>query len=247
MRVILVGPPGAGKGTQARSLALFLHVPYIASGDLFRTILQQATPLAQEVRANVEQGLLVSDSITIRMMLDRLNNEDAARGFLLDGFPRSVPQAEALDAEMERRGTQLDLILHLKAAREIVLRRLTGRLICPHCNRVYNLETRPPRVAGVCDRCGNVLQQRSDEMPETQRRRLDVYDMQTSPILAYYRTQGKLRDINAEQDVEKVRLELQATVAAARSIHPEQHKDIPCAIVHETQAISSSPSETAEG
>jgi adenylate kinase len=204
MRLVLVGPPGAGKGTQAKFLAKHFAIPAISTGDIFRANVMQKTDLGLEAKRYMDGGDLVPDEITIAMVRDRVHEDDAASGFLLDGFPRTVPQAEALKEILAEIGTPLDAVLELKVDDEEVVRRLSGRRTCRQCGHVWHQEFDPPKEEGVCDKCGGPLFQRDDDQPETIRRRLEVYNENTAPLVGYYEDQGLLVAIEATGPVDGV-------------------------------------------
>ncbi len=210
--IVLMGPPGAGKGTQAKRLARDLGVPHVASGDLFREHVQNGTELGRLAKPYMDRGELVPDDVTIAMVAERLSRPDCAQGALLDGFPRTVPQAQALDARLAELGWCLQVVLYIRVSEEVLLRRLAGRWICRKCGAVYHIEFRPPARPGVCDKCGGPLYQRSDDREETARRRLQVYFRQTAPVLEYYENQGLLVEIDGEQSIENVYHALRETV-----------------------------------
>jgi adenylate kinase len=213
MYIILLGAPGAGKGTQAETLMRETGLPQIASGDLFRAIRTQETELAQLVRSFYDKGALVPDDVTIRMFLERLSEPDCAAGCMLDGFPRTIEQAEALDRAMAADGKQIDAVLYIKVARPELMKRLSGRLICrANGLHVYHEVTHPPRVAGVCDVCGGELYQRVDDKPETARDRLQVFFDSTLPLVSYYQKQNKLAEVNGERAPEAVGADLMAAL-----------------------------------
>ena len=214
MRVVLVGPPGAGKGTQAQFVAADLSVPKISTGDIFRANVSQGTPLGVEAKKFMDAGDLVPDEITIGMVRDRLAEDDAAKGFLLDGFPRNVPQARVLDEMLLELGTALDVVLELVVDDDEVVRRLSGRRTCRTCNRVWHVDFDPPEAEGVCDRCGGELFQRDDDREETIRHRLEVYAEQTAPLVGYYADAGILVGIDATGPVDDV------TDRAIRALRP---------------------------
>ena len=214
MRVVLVGPPGAGKGTQAQYIAAELSVPKISTGDIFRANVSQGTPLGLQAKTYMDAGDLVPDEVTIGMVRDRLAEDDAAKGFLLDGFPRTVPQAQVLDQMLLDMGTGLDVVLELVVDDDEVVRRLSGRRTCRNCNRVWHLDFEPPTVEGVCDRCGGELFQRDDDREETIRHRLEVYAEQTAPLVGYYAEAGILVGIDATGPVDDV------TERAIRALRP---------------------------
>jgi len=198
MRIILLGPPGAGKGTQARRLAERYALAIVATGDTFREQIAAETPIGLEAKAYVDAGEFVPDSITTRMVLARLDEPDAREGFILDGFPRTVPQAQSLESALERAGRGLSAVLNFKISDAVAVKRLMGRLVCPNCKRSYNVEFKPPRVAGICDVCGHALQSRSDDDEATIQHRLEVYHRETKPLVLYFWERGLLRDIDAE-------------------------------------------------
>lgn len=204
MRIILLGPPGAGKGTQGRRLAERYGLAVIATGDIFRQQIAAGTPLGLQAKEFVDRGEYVPDDITTRMVLDRLDEADAREGFILDGFPRTVPQAQALERALTRSGRPLSAVLNFKISDEVAVKRLMARIVCPNCRRTYNLEFKPPRVAGVCDVCGHELQSRSDDDEMTIQRRLEVYHRETKPLVLYFWERGLLRDIDAEAAEEVV-------------------------------------------
>lgn len=214
MRLVLVGPPGAGKGTQAEFIAAHLSVPKISTGDIFRANVAQGTPLGVQARKYMDAGQLVPDEVTINMVRDRLADPDAADGFLLDGFPRTVPQAEALDEMLAALGTGLDVVLELVVDDDEVIRRLSGRRTCHGCGRIWHVEFDPPQREGVCDRCGEKLFQREDDRAETVAERLRIYARDTEPLVHYYGAQGKLVGIDATGPVEDV---TQRAIDALRS------------------------------
>ncbi|MBO0867942.1 MAG: adenylate kinase [Micromonosporaceae bacterium] len=204
MRLVLVGPPGAGKGTQAEFVAAHLAVPKISTGDIFRANVGQGTPLGRQAKQYMDSGQLVPDEVTITMVRERLAEPDAADGFLLDGFPRTVPQAVALDKMLADLGTQLDLVLELVVDEDEVIRRITGRRQCRGCGKIWHVEFDPPMHEGVCDRCGGQLYQRDDDRLEVIEERLRVYQRDTAPLVDFYGGQGKLVGIDATGPVEDV-------------------------------------------
>jgi len=204
VRLVLVGPPGAGKGTQAEFIAAHLAVPKISTGDIFRANVAGGTPLGVQAKRYMDAGQLVPDEITINMVRERLAEPDAADGFLLDGFPRTVPQAVALDKMLANLGTGLDVVLELVVDEDEVIRRLSGRRTCRGCGKIWHVEFDPPSREGLCDRCGAELFQREDDKPETIAERLRVYARDTAPLVDYYGGQGKLVGIDATGPVEDV-------------------------------------------
>jgi adenylate kinase len=204
MRLVLVGPPGAGKGTQAEFIAAQLAVPKISTGDIFRANVTQGTPLGVEAKRYMDAGKLVPDEVTIDMVRGRLAEPDAAEGFLLDGFPRTTPQAAALDKLLADLGTALDLVMELVVDDDEVIRRLSGRRTCRGCGKIWHIEFDAPTHEGVCDRCGAELFQRDDDKAETIAERLREYADKTAPLVDYYGAQGKLVGIDATGPVEDV-------------------------------------------
>jgi adenylate kinase len=204
MRLVLVGPPGAGKGTQAEFIAAQLAVPKISTGDIFRANVTQGTPLGVEAKRYMDAGKLVPDEVTINMVRGRLAEPDAAEGFLLDGFPRTTPQAAALDKLLADLGTALDLVMELVVDDDEVIRRLSGRRTCRGCGKIWHIEFDTPTHEGVCDRCGAELFQRDDDKAETIAERLREYADKTAPLVDYYGAQGKLVGIDATGPVEDV-------------------------------------------
>ncbi|RKS69277.1 adenylate kinase [Motilibacter peucedani] len=212
MRLVLVGPPGAGKGTQAQFIAAHYDVPKVSTGDIFRANVSGGTPLGLEAKRYMDAGELVPDSVTIAMVDDRLTSGDAAKGFLLDGFPRNVAQAEVLAQILEKGGVALDVVLELEVDDEEVVRRLSGRRTCRTCGHVWHVDFDPPQVAEVCDHCGGELFQRDDDKADTIRRRLEVYAEQTAPVLGWYAERGLLRRIDATGPVDGVTARAIATL-----------------------------------
>jgi adenylate kinase len=204
MRLVLVGPPGAGKGTQAQFVAAHLAVVQISTGDIFRANVSEETPLGKLAREYMDAGDLVPDEITIGMVRDRLAQPDAGGGFLLDGFPRTVPQATQLDQILDELESRLDVVLELVVDDGEVVRRLSGRRTCRSCGHIWHVDFDPSSVEGVCDNCGGVLFQRDDDKPETIRHRLEVYYEQTAPLIGYYAEQGILIGIDAMGPVDDV-------------------------------------------
>ena len=204
MRLVLVGPPGAGKGTQAQFLAAHFAIPKISTGDLFRAHVSQETDLGLEARKYMDAGDLVPDEVTIGMVEDRLRDDEVTEGFLLDGFPRTVHQAEVLDGMLAEQGAAIDVVLELVVDDEEVVRRLSGRRTCRRCGHVWHLDFDPPSSEGRCDRCDGELFQRDDDSEDTVRHRLEVYADQTLPLIGYYGDRGLLRGVDAAGPVEDV-------------------------------------------
>jgi adenylate kinase len=204
MRLVFLGPPGAGKGTQAADLARDLRIAHIATGDLFRQAQQEDTPLGRQVRDYMQRGELVRDDLTNAVVRERISQPDARLGFILDGYPRTLEQALALDQALEELGSKLDLVVRFMVSAEEVVRRLSGRRVCPTCNTVYHVIANPPRVEGVCDKDGTPLIQREDDAPETIRRRLEVFEQQTKVLKDFYAERGLLKEVDATGTPEEV-------------------------------------------
>lgn len=205
MRIVLVGPPGAGKGTQAAFLAKNLKIPHISTGDLFRANISQGTELGKQAKAFMDAGNLVPDEVTIGMAHDRMTQPDAENGFLLDGFPRNVSQAEALDESLKTDGQKLDAVLDLEVPEDEVVKRIAGRRICRNdSSHVFHVTYSKPKTEGVCEVCGGELYQRGDDQEETVRKRLDVYHRETEPIIDHYKAQGLVVTISALGKVDEV-------------------------------------------
>jgi adenylate kinase len=205
MRVAFLGPPGAGKGTQARDLAREWDVPHIATGDMLREAAAAGTPLGREAKGYMDRGALVPDDVIMRMIADRLERPDARNGFLLDGFPRTIPQAEGLERLLKDLGQPLERVVYFDVSEPELLRRLTGRRVCRVCQTAFHLVSAPPRTPGVCDRCGGELYQRDDDSEATVRNRLAVYARQTSPLLDWYRSRGMLAPVSGEGAIADIR------------------------------------------
>jgi len=204
MRIILIGPPGAGKGTQAAKLVERFGIPHISTGDIFRKNLSEGTELGRLAKEYMDKGLLVPDEIVVAIVKNRLKEPDCAKGFLLDGFPRTIPQAEALDKELKEMDMPLDAVIYIDVDREELIKRLTGRRVCSKCGTTYHVLNNPPKVPDICDVCGGTLIQRDDDSYETVSKRIDVYLSQTQPVIHYYEEKGLLKTINGLQPIDKV-------------------------------------------
>lgn len=215
MRILFLGPPGAGKGTQARELAREWGVPQVATGDMLREAMAAGTPVGREAKSYYDKGELVPDDVILRMVAERFQQPDAARGFILDGFPRTIAQADGLAAMLQRIGQTLDSVIYFDVSDPELIRRLTGRRVCRSCQTSFHVTSAPPAREGVCDRCGGELYQRADDSEETVTHRLTVYQRQTAPLLDYYRQRGLLRTVSGEGPVEKIRQALRDAVGAA--------------------------------
>jgi adenylate kinase len=212
VQVIFLGLPGAGKGTQADAIREDFGIPHISTGEMFRAAQKDGSALGAEVRPYLERGLLVPDELTIRIVRDRVQQADAREGFLLDGFPRTRPQATALDEMLEDLGRPVTHVLHLDVRRDELLRRLTGRWICPSCGATYHAESLPPETPGVCDRCGAALTQRADDTPEAVRTRLEENWARTEDLVEFYRSRGLVTRIDGERPVNQVREAIRRTL-----------------------------------
>ena len=204
MYIIFLGAPGAGKGTQAANIAQELNLVHIASGDLFRQALEQRTELGIQAKSYMEKGMLVPDEITTRMVLERISALECEPGVILDGFPRNLQQAKALDKALAETAESIDKVVYIKVSEEELLNRLSGRWICRDCQTPYHAISSPPRVGGKCDKCGGELYQRPDDTVETVKKRLQVYFAQTAPLIDYYTQAGKLLEIDGEGSVDEV-------------------------------------------
>jgi adenylate kinase len=216
MNIVFMGPPGAGKGTQAEYIVEQFGIPHISTGDAFRLAMKQGTELGLLAKQYVDAGKLVPDEVTIGIVRDRLQQEDCKKGFLLDGFPRTISQAEALDEIVAAMGKQIDHVINLHVDREKLLARLTGRRICRSCGATYHILFNPPKQEGACDKCGGELYQRSDDTEEKVGTRLDEYITKTAPLLEYYSDKGLLRQLNGEQDIAQVSAEISAILRGLR-------------------------------
>ncbi|AIE58663.1 adenylate kinase [Bacillus methanolicus] len=204
MNLVLMGLPGAGKGTQAEKIVEKYNIPHISTGDMFRAAMNEGTELGLKAKSFMDKGELVPDEVTIGIVRERLSKDDCQNGFLLDGFPRTVAQAEALEAMLASMDKKIDYVINVVVDKDILMERLTGRRICKNCGATYHLVFNPPKVEGVCDRCGGELYQRADDNSETVQNRLEVNMKQTKPLLDFYESKGYLRNINGQQDIEKV-------------------------------------------
>lgn len=202
--VILLGPPGSGKGTQAQKMTERYNIPQISTGDILRGAVKERTPLGAEAQGYMDQGQLVPDEVVVGIVRDRLKAPDCAEGFILDGFPRTLPQAEALDATMQELKRTIDHVVSIEVDKEELLKRLTGRRTCRTCGAMYHLIFDPPTRDGICDKCGGELYQRDDDQEKTIRERLQVYEEQTAPLIAYYREKGLLRTINGVGEIAEI-------------------------------------------
>ena len=204
MKIIMLGAPGAGKGTQAKQIADKYSIPHISTGDIFRANLKAGTELGKKAKEYMDQGLLVPDELTCDLVMDRIGQDDCKNGFVLDGFPRTIPQAEALDAALAKISQSMDYAIDVDVPDENIVNRMSGRRACLNCGATYHIVSIPTKVEGVCDRCGNQVVLRDDDRPETVKKRLDVYHEQTQPLIDYYKKQNILKTVDGTQPMEKV-------------------------------------------
>ena len=204
MRAVLLGPPGAGKGTQAVKLVEKYNVPQISTGDIFRKNIKEGTELGKKAQEYTNSGKLVPDELVVDLVKDRLQEDDCKNGYLLDGFPRTIYQAEELDKFLEEQGQKLDAVINFVIEGDVLIERLTGRRICKACGTGYHIKNKPPKVEGVCDMCGGELEQRKDDTEETAVKRIAIYEESTAPLIEYYEKRGVLKNFDAGQDPDKV-------------------------------------------
>ena len=198
MKIIMLGAPGAGKGTQAKMIAEKFGVPHISTGDIFRANIKEGTELGMEAKKYMDQGLLVPDELTVKILLDRVAREDCADGYVLDGFPRTIPQAEVLDAALEKLNEKIDYAVNVDVPDENIVKRMSGRRACPKCGATFHVEHIPPKQEGICDSCGGELVLRDDDRQETVQNRLKVYHDQTQPLIDYYGKKGVLKSVDGK-------------------------------------------------
>jgi adenylate kinase len=210
--VVMLGPPGAGKGTQAQALAEAVNVPHVSSGDLFRDHLERQTALGLLAKSYMDPGELVPDDVTVRMVIERISQPDCVAGVILDGFPRTLPQAAVLDARLAERGEQVTVVPLIQVRDEVIIARLTSRRVCRNCGAVYNVVSNPPPTKGVCGVCGSGLYQRDDDNLETARNRLYTYYKETSPLIGYYFANGLLVEIDGERGIDEVQADVRAVI-----------------------------------
>lgn len=204
MKIIMLGAPGAGKGTQAKQIADKYSIPHISTGDIFRANLKAGTDLGKKAKEYMDQGLLVPDELTCDLVMDRIGQDDCKNGFVLDGFPRTIPQAEALDTALAKINEKMDYAIDVDVPDENIVNRMSGRRACLNCGATYHIVSIPTKVEGICDRCGNKVVLRDDDQPETVKKRLDVYHEQTQPLIDYYKKQNILKTVDGTQPMENV-------------------------------------------
>lgn len=202
MRLILLGPPGAGKGTQASAIVKRYNIPHISTGDIFRMNIRENTPLGKEVKSYLDDGILVPDELVVDIVKDRLKKSDCANGFILDGYPRTINQAEVLDKELAKMGTKLDAVINIFLDVQLLIERAVGRRLCKNCGATYHIKFHPPKQDGICDICGGELYQRDDDKEETVKKRIEVYLTQTKPLIEYYKDKDILVNIDGAQSIE---------------------------------------------
>lgn len=204
VKIIMLGAPGAGKGTQAKKVAAKYDIPHISTGDIFRANIKEGTELGKKAQGYMDQGLLVPDELVIDLVVDRLTWEDATKGYVLDGFPRSIPQAEALSKALDEKGEKVDYAIDIEIPDQNIIERMGGRRACVSCGATYHIVNIPPKKEGICDTCGADLILRDDDKPETVKKRLDVYHTQTQPLIDYYKNEGVLREIDGTLSMDAV-------------------------------------------
>lgn len=204
MKIVMLGAPGAGKGTQAKRIAEQYQIPHISTGDIFRANIKNGTELGKKAKEYMDQGLLVPDELTCDLVVDRISQPDAVNGYVLDGFPRTIPQAEALTNALELRGEKIDYAINVEVSDESIVNRMSGRRACLACGATYHVVYNAPKAEGICDACGKELTLRDDDKPETVKKRLDVYHAQTKPLIEYYQSAGALVEVDGIQDIQKV-------------------------------------------
>ena len=214
MKVLIMGRPGAGKGTQAVNIKEYYNIPHISTGDMFRAAIKNQTKLGLLAKSYMDQGALVPDEVTIGIVQERLLEDDCKAGFLLDGFPRTIAQAEALDLFLNNNGIKLDAVLDVNVPAEILVRRMVGRRVCKTCGATFHVEFNAPKVEGICDNCGATLIQRADDTEDTAKNRLTVYDNNTSPLLNYYNDKNLLKTVNGDQPLDKVFEDIKVVLGA---------------------------------
>ena len=204
MKIIMLGAPGAGKGTQAQMIAEKFGIPHISTGDIFRANIKNGTELGKKAKEFMDKGLLVPDELTVELLLDRVANEDCKNGYVLDGFPRTIPQADVLDSELTKLGDKVDFAINVDVPDENIVRRMSGRRACLKCGATYHIEHIPPKKEGICDKCGSELVLRADDKPETVQNRLSVYHEQTQPLIEYYENKNILKTVDGTKDMQEV-------------------------------------------
>ena len=214
MKIIMLGAPGAGKGTQAKMIAEKFAIPHISTGDIFRANIKNGTELGKKAKEYMDKGQLVPDELTVEILLDRVAQDDCKNGYVLDGFPRTIPQADVLDKELTKLGDKVDFAINVDVPDENIVRRMSGRRACLKCGATYHIEHIPPKKEGVCDNCGSELVQRDDDKPETVQNRLSVYHEQTQPLIDYYEKKNILKSVDGTRDMQEVFSDIVAILGA---------------------------------
>ncbi|MCR5638908.1 MAG: adenylate kinase [Lachnospiraceae bacterium] len=204
MKIIMLGAPGAGKGTQAKMIADRYHIPHVSTGDIFRANIKNNTELGKEAKKYMDEGKLVPDELTVKILLDRVAQPDCKDGYVLDGFPRTIPQAEVLDSELKKLGDKIDVAINVEVPDENIVQRMSGRRACLNCGATYHIVHIPPKTEGICDRCGQALVQRDDDKEETVKNRLKVYHEQTQPLIDFYTKKNVLKEVDGTVDMKDV-------------------------------------------
>lgn len=214
MKIIMLGAPGAGKGTQAKQIADKYHIPHISTGDIFRANIKNGTELGTKAKTFMDQGLLVPDELVVELVADRIIKDDCANGFVLDGFPRTIPQAESLDAALDKMNQKMDYAIDVDVPDENIVNRMSGRRACINCGATYHIVSIPTKAEGICDRCGSNVVLRDDDQPETVQKRLNVYHEQTQPLIDYYKKQNILKSVDGTQPMDKVFASIETILGA---------------------------------
>ena len=214
MKIIMLGAPGAGKGTQAKQIAEQYNIPHISTGDIFRANIKNGTELGKKAKENMDQGLLVPDELVVDLVVDRIEKDDCQKGFILDGFPRTIPQAEALDAALAAKDMKIDYALDIEVPDENIIDRMSGRRSCRECGAIFHAKYNPPKSEGICDICSGELILRDDDKEETVKKRLDVYHEQTAPLISHYKSAGSLHEIDGTRHIDVVFDEIKSILEA---------------------------------
>ncbi|HPU63245.1 MAG TPA: adenylate kinase [Mobilitalea sp.] len=204
MKIIMLGAPGAGKGTQAKKIAAKFNIPHISTGDIFRKNIKNQTTLGKKAQKYIDKGLLVPDDLVLELVMERINEPDCKDGYVFDGFPRTIPQAKALDEALKMKNDRMQYAIDVDVPDEVIIRRMAGRRVCPNCGKTYHTETLRPKTEGICDSCGSELILRDDDNPETVKKRLTVYHEQTQPLIDYYKQKGILYSVDGTKDIEEI-------------------------------------------
>lgn len=214
MKIIMIGAPGAGKGTQAKKIAARFGIPHISTGDLFRENIKNETQLGLKAKVYIDQGLLVPDDLVLELIMERFNAPDCVEGYVLDGFPRTIPQAKALDEALDKKNDRIEYAIDVNVSDEVIIQRMAGRRACLNCGRTYHVDTLRPKVEGICDFCGTNLVLRDDDKAETVKKRLQVYHVQTQPLIDYYKQKGILHSVDGTGSIDSIYNEIISVVKA---------------------------------